>query len=439
MADDVETTEQTNQNKYGSGRGDAPGVEPQEPPLPPLWRNRDYMLLWSGQVVSVLGGGISNIVFPLLILAMTGSPAAAGFAGALASLPYLLFSLPVGALIDRWDRKKVMILCDLGRAISLASIPLALYFDVLTIWQLYINAFIEGTLFVFFNIAEVAALTRVVHKTQLPQASAQNEAGFIAAGLVGAPLGGYMYQSISRLFPFIFDSISYLFSAISLMFIRTTFQEERVKAERHLGREIREGLSWLWHHPLIRFMAFLTGGGNFIFTGSGLILIVLAQQVMGASPGEIGTMFSIGAAGGILGSLVGGRIQKRFRFGQVIVAVMWVQALLFPLYAFAPNIFVLGAISAFLFATSPIYNIVQFSYRLALIPDKLQGRVNSTFRLLAFGFQPIGSALAGVLLEQIGIFPTLWFFAGALVVLTVLATLNSHVRNAKPIEQVQAG
>lgn len=406
--------------------------------LPPLWRNRDYMLLWSGQVVSVLGGGISGIVFPLLILALTKSPAAAGFAGALASLPYLLFSLPVGALIDRWDRKKVMILCDLGRAISLATVPVALYFDVLTIWQLYINAFIEGTLYVFFNIAEVAALTRVVNKAQLPQASAQNEAGFIAAGLVGAPLGGFLYQSISRLFPFIFDSISYLFSAISLLFIRTTFQEERATAERHLGREVREGLSWLWHHPLIRFMAFVTGGSNFVFSGSGLILIVLAQQVMGASETEIGIMFSIGAVGGIIGSLVGGRIQKRFRFGQVIVGVIWVETLLFPLYAFAPNIFVLGAISALIFATSPIYNIVQFSYRLALIPDKLQGRVNSTFRLLAFGFQPIGSALAGVLLEQIGIFPTLWVFAGALVVLTVLVTLNSHVRNARPIEQVQA-
>src|SRR5687767_13762408 len=323
MTDDVETAEQSNENKYGSGRGDSGDPQPPELPLPPLWRNRDYMLLWSGQVVSVLGGGISSIVFPLLILAMTESPAAAGFAGALGSLPYLLFSLPVGALIDRWDRKKVMILCDLGRALSLASVPVALYFNVQTVWQLFINAFIEGTLYVFFNIAEVAALTRVVHKSQLPQASAQNEAGFIAAGLVGAPLGGYMYQSISRLFPFIFDSISYLFSAVSLMFIRTTFQEERVKAERHLGREIKEGLSWLWHHPLIRFMAFLTGGNNFVFSGSGLILIVLAQEVMGASPTEIGTMFSIGAVGGIFGSLIGGRIQKRFRFGQVIVAVMW--------------------------------------------------------------------------------------------------------------------
>src|SRR5207245_5620026 len=134
------------------------------PPAPPapLWRNRDYMLLWSGQVVSTAGSTASGIVFPLLILAITNSPTAAGIAGALSNIPYLLFSLPAGAFIDRWDRKRVMILCDLGRALTVLTIPVALWLDVLTIWQIYAAAFIEGSLFVFFNIAEVAALPRVV-------------------------------------------------------------------------------------------------------------------------------------------------------------------------------------------------------------------------------------------------------------------------------------
>src|SRR5438270_3170247 len=123
-----------------------------------LWRNRDYMLLWGGQVVSTAGSAASAIVYPLLILALTDSPAAAGLAGALRALPYLVFSLPAGALIDRWDRKRVMILCDTGRALALASIPLALAFGILTVAQLFIVSFIEGTLFVFFNIAEVACL-----------------------------------------------------------------------------------------------------------------------------------------------------------------------------------------------------------------------------------------------------------------------------------------
>src|SRR5512138_3610351 len=156
---------------------------------PSLWHNRDYMWLWSGQVVSTLGSTASTILYPLLILSLTGSPEAAGVAGALRALPYLVLSLPVGALIDRWDRKAVMIRCDIGRALAVASIPVAIAFDALTVAQIYAVTLIEGSLFVFFNIAEVAALPRVVPAEQLPQATALNDAGFGIAHIVGPPMG----------------------------------------------------------------------------------------------------------------------------------------------------------------------------------------------------------------------------------------------------------
>jgi MFS family permease len=436
----MSTVEQI-EGQESEGQALAPEATPEgEQPakLPPLWRNRDYMLLWSGQVVSALGTGMSGLVFPLLILALTNNDTAiAGFAGALQSVPYLIFSLPVGALIDRWDRKKVMIICDALRAVNFATIPIAMFFFEITVWQLLVNAFIEGTFFVFFNIAEVAALPRVVDKRQLPQASAQNEAGFIAAFLAGPPLGGFLYQSVNRAFPFIADAVSYAVSVVSLFFVKTKFQGERTTEERHILTEIKEGLSWLWSNPLIRYMAFLTGGNNFVYSGSGLVLIVLAKE-LGASETEIGWMFSLGALGGIVGSVLGGQIQKRFTFGQVIIAVGWANIVIFPLFLISPNFFILGAVSALLFSLSPIYNVVQFSYRLALIPDKLQGRVNSSFRLLAFGFQPLGQAIAGVLLAGIGTAYTLLFYLGWLLLMAVATTFNSHVRNAKPIEQVTA-
>ena len=146
----------------------------------PLNRNVDYLLLWGGQVVSTFGSTSTSVVYPLLVLAMTGSPAAAGTILALRSVPYLVLSLPAGALIDRWNRKRVMILCDGGRALAIATIPIALWLDALTIGQLGVVALIEGSLFVFFNIAEVAALPRLVPVGQLPQATAQNEASFAA-------------------------------------------------------------------------------------------------------------------------------------------------------------------------------------------------------------------------------------------------------------------
>lgn len=393
------------------------------------------MLLWSGQVVSTLGSAASSIIYPLLILALTGSPAAAGLAAALGSLPYLVFSLPAGALIDRWDRKRVMIVCDIGRAITVFSVPIALWLDALTIWQLYAAAFVEGTLFVFFNIAEVAALPRVVPTAQLPQAAAQNEAAFGAAHIVGPSLGTALYQSLGRAAPFVADAVSYLVSTLTLAFIRTEFRSSKPPAARDLGAEILEGLRWLWRHSLIRYMAFLTGSVNLVNAGAGLILIVLAKE-LGASDVQIGMIFSLGGIGAVLGSLIGGQVQKRFSFGQAIVCLTWAGAVLYPLYIVMPNFILLGVVCALATLIGPVYNVVQFSYRLALIPDALQGRVNSVFRLLAFGFMPLGAALSGLLLERIGAVATVVAFSAWYASLAVLTTLNRHVRQAPPIERV---
>jgi len=387
------------------------------------------MLLWSGQVVSTLGSSAAAIIYPLLILAITDSPGAAGLASALRALPYLLFSLPVGALIDRWDRKRVMIASDVLRAVVVLTIPLALWFDALTLWHIYAVAFVEGSLYVFFNIAEVAALSRVVPTPDLPRAAAQNEAAFGAAQIAGPSLGTLTFQTLGRAAPFVADAFSYLVSAACLWKIKTDFRTPPATGSRRLKAEIAEGLSWLWHQPLIRYMALLTGAMNFVYAATPLLLIVLAKQ-MGASDLDIGLVFSIGGISGIAGSLIGGRIQRRFSFGQVIVAVVWTQALLFPLYLAAPKFYLLGAVFALIYTLAPVYNVVQFSYRLALIPDALQGRVNSSFRLLAFGFNPLGAALCGLLLEHIGSTPTVLLFAAWYVGMAVVTQLNPHVRNA---------
>jgi MFS family permease len=401
----------------------------------PLWRNRDYSLLLLGQVLSVTGSGITGIAIPLLILAITSSPAAAGIAGALYKVPYLVLSLPVGALIDRWDRKRVMIICDSVRVLNMVSVAVAMLLGIVSVWHLYLVVFIDGTGFVFFNIAQAAALPRLVKKEQLPEATAQSSVANSAAFLVGPPLGGFLYQSVGRLFPFLFDGISYLASVITLVLIRKPFQEARITGERRdLRAEIAEGVRWLWRQPVLRFMAFLTGGYNLVLASLYLLIILLAQA-RHASEAEIGIIFSIGAAGGIVGALIGGKIQKRFTFGQAIIGIMWVLVALFPLLALAPNFIALAVVWAFLSVLVPVYNVVQFSYRLALIPDKLQGRVNSSFRLVGFGFQPLGSLLAGFVAEIAGPDTAIWLLFVYLIGLSMVTTLNKHVRTAPPIEQ----
>lgn len=397
-----------------------------------LWRNRDYLLLWSGEIVSELGTQVSQLAFPLLILTLTGSPAQAGLAGALRALPYLVFSLPAGALIDRWNRKLVMIVCDTGRALSLASIGVALALGHLTIVQIYLVSTIEGTLFVFFNLAEVACLPRVVPTQQLPEATAQNQITSSVSFLLGPPLGGILY-GVSQLLPFLADALSYTVSVLSLLFIQTSFQESRVGKRRHLWTDIKDGLVWLWRQPLIRFMAFLTGCANLLITSSVTLIVIVVAQHMHASSLTIGLLLSIGGAGGIVGALVGPRIQKRWSFGRVIIAITCLRALLWLLLALVPNLAALAIVIAIFSPLGPIYDIVQFSYRMAFIPDVLQGRVNSVFRLIAFGGQPLGFALTGLLLQKLQAIPTILLIGGGLLLIAVVTALNPHVRNARPL------
>ena len=392
------------------------------------------MLLWSAQLVSTLGSATSSVVYPLLILALTRSPAAAGIASALRVVPYLLFALPVGALIDRWDRKRVMILCDVGRLLAVACIPLALWFDVLALWQIYAVSFVEGSLFVFFNLAEVAALPRVVPAAMLPAATAQNHAAFDGAQVAGPSIGTLLFQTLGRAAPFVADALSYLVSAVSLSLIRSSFRGEAPPAAGSLRSQIAEGFRWLWGQPLIRTMAFITGGVNFAYAATPLLMIVLAKR-LGASDIDIGMMFTIGGLGGVVGSLLGGRVQRRFSFGEVIVFVVCAQALLFPLYLAAPSVMLLGVVYAAIYVMAPVYNVVQFSYRVALIPDALQGRVNSIFRLLAFGFHPLGAAVCGLLLEYVGPEWTVAVFGICYVAVAALTALSRDVRGAPRLSQ----
>ena len=400
----------------------------------PLWRHRDFLLLASGQAVSSVGSQISLVAFPLLILALTNSPAQAGLMTALRGLPYALFCLPAGALVDRWDRKLVMILCDIGRAIAFLSIPVALALHHLTYIQLYSVALIEGTLFVFFNLAESACLPQVVTKEQLPAAVAQNEVLYSIATVLGPSASPILY-SLGRAIPFLSDGISYLVSAFSLFFIKTKFQEERVSGPSHLWTDIKEGLSWLWHNPLVRFLAILTFGLTTPCSGYVLILLVLAQNLH-TSVVDTGFIFAGGGIGSIIGALLVVPLQKRFSFGQIIIGAAWLWVIGWLLYAIAPNWLILGLGNGIGFIVVPVYMMVQFSYRLALIPDRLQGRVNSVFRLIAFGSQPIGLALTGILLQYLSPIVTVVILAVPQLVLAIMVTFNGHVRNARPISEL---
>lgn len=378
----------------------APGKAKGERPYLPLWRNRNYMLLWSGQMISMTGSQVSTLAFPLLVLALTNSPAQAGVVGALRGLPFALLSLPAGALIDRWDRKKVMLFCDSGRALAMASIPVALWLGNLSFLQLCLVALFEGTLMTFFSIAEMTCLPHVVPREQLPSATAQNQAIDSTSWTLGPFLGGLLY-GVSRSVPFLVNAITFACSVLGLLLVRARFQGERSQSEQHIWREIGEGIAWTWRNSLLRFLALL---GFFLVMpsiGFSLILIALAQN-QHVSSLMIGILFASGGVGSILGALLTPVLQRRFTFGQLTISSAWIWALSWLTLAVAPNPFILGIANAVSFIIVPIYLSVQFSYRLLIVPDHLQGRVQSVYRLLSFGSQPIGMALTGFLIQWLG-------------------------------------
>ena len=394
----------------------------------PLWRNRDYLVLWSGQAVSSFGTQMSLLAFPLLMLALTHSPVAAGLLGAARALPYMVLSLPAGALVDRWNRKRVMLVSDSGRALAMGSIPLALWLGHLTMIQLFVVTLIEGTLFSFYSMAESACLPRVLAKEQIHDAVAQSQTTDSLAFMAGPALGGVLY-GLGRTIPFAVDAVSYAASICSLLLIKTEFQEERQPCAPNLRAEIVEGMIWLWHQPVIRLLALLTGGLNTCCFGYGLIVIVQAQH-MHAPSAAIGLILGAGGIGSLVGSLLAAPIGRRYSFGQVIVVASWIWALTWLVYAVAPNPGVLGLGNTITFVIVPIFTVTQYSFRLVRTPDALQGRANSVFRLLAYGGQPFSLALTGALLQAFGAVPTVLILFVPQVSLAALASLSPVLRHA---------
>ncbi|MBO4207983.1 MFS transporter [Micromonospora echinofusca] len=402
--------------------------------VPPLRRNRDFLLLWTGSAVSGLGTNATSVAYPLLVLAVTGSPVDAGVSGFLALLPQLLFQLPAGALVDRWNRKRVMIWCDILRALAIGTIVLALAFDVVHLAHILLVGFAEGVLSVCFRIAAAAAVPNVVHPSQLAVAMSRNETRVRGAAMLGQPLGGFLF-GLGRAVPFLFDALSYAVSLVTLLFIRRDFQVNRAPVRRRSRTELFQGAVWLWHQPFLRTTTLLVAGSNLLFQALFLVVIVLATDY-GASPSAIGVMFGVAAVGGVVGSLLAPAIERRLSMRVVVVAANWAWAVLVPLILLVRDPYLVGAVYALMTFVGPVWNVAISAYQLVITPDEIQGRVLGAVGMIALGAVPLGSLVGGLLLGRIGTLPTVAVLAGWMLLLAVVATVNPSVRRAPRLAQV---
>jgi len=348
----------------------------------------------------------------------------------------MLFYLPAGALVDRWNRKRVMLMADAGRALALGSLAVVLAFGSLSLAQIIVVAFVEGSLFVFFSLAESAALPQIVPKEQLPTAVAQNQARVQGADLVGQPLGGALF-GLSRLLPFAADAVSYAVSFVSLLFVRPAFQEERARTPVRLRADIAEGIVWLWRRPFLRIAVLLVAGSNFAFSAITLALIVRAKEV-GGSPGTIGIMLGFSGAGAILGSFVAPWAQRHVHPKAVVIGALWIWAFAALSLPLLRSPLALGAIWGFAGFFGPIFNVTFASYRYALVPDRLLARVGSAALVVAWGAIPLGQLTAGFLLQSLGAVKAIVVLAGVMVAVGIGATASRAIRAAPPLEELLA-
>jgi MFS family permease len=401
--------------------------------MTPLRRNRDFVLLQAGQLLSRTGSAATTIAYPLLVLALTGSPAKTGLVAFVRIAPQALFGLLAGVAADRWNRKRLMIAMDAVRAVAVGSLGIAIVVDEVSFWQIPIVAFVEGTGSVFFGAAQAGALRAVVPPRQLPAAAGAQEARGAIVQLGGPPLGGVLF-GLGRAVPFLADAASYVFSFLSLVAMRTPFQETRELDASRLRSQIAEGFRFLWSQPFLRTCAFLWGLGNFVFPGVLLVLVVVGRR-QGLSAGAIGALFAVFGAFLLIGSLVSPLFRRAFSMRTILCIELctWLGSSIFLIW---PNVYVLTAAILPQAIAMPVTDSAVTGYRVAITPDRLLGRSESVRSNIALLIAPLGPLTAGLLLANVSARATIGFFAAFALGLALWGLLSPSIRKAPSLDEL---
>ncbi|QQG48832.1 MAG: MFS transporter [archaeon] len=403
---------------------------------PSLFHHYDFMKLWIGESISVFGSQFSPIA--ILFVAtntLNFQPIQFGILAALGTLAFLVFGLPVGVWADRKRRKRTMIGADVGRAVILLAIPLAAIFGGLSAELLYAVALTTGILTVFFEICYQSYLPTLVERRQLVEANSKLQASAASAQTTGPTLATVVISLISAPAAIVGDVIGYFSSAAFLTSIRRPEVVVPMREGRSALMDIKEGLAVVFGDARLRSIAGSTATANLFSSAWGAILFPYLIRELGLPLVELGVIFSIGAAGGILGAIVASRIAKNIGVGTTVILSAFVFSLLqTPLYFVSSSNAFFLLVPAFFGASlgSVVYNVGQVSFRQALVSVELQGRMNATMRTLVWGTLPIGGLLGGLLGQLYG-YHTAIGIAVAGGMLAFLWVLFSPVRGIKDI------
>jgi MFS family permease len=408
-----------------------------------LWRHAEFMKLWSAATVSLMGSQVSQLAIPFIAaVVLNSSPLEVALLGAVEMAPFILFALPAGAWLDRVRRRPVLIAGDFGRALALLTIPIAYAAGGLTIWQLYAVGFVSGTLTVLFDVADQSYLPILLERDDLVEGNAKLSLSQSGAQFLGPALGGTLIGIVGAPFAVIVDAISYLASGglISLIRRPESKPQRRVASDgsqTSLRADIAEGLRYVLGNRYLRMIAGSTATSNLGTSIAFSIFPIFLYRELGLSVALVGAVSGLAALGVLAGAVVSPPLSRRIGVGPAIVGSMFITGpatgvlLLMSSQPWVAAI-VLFASTFFMGFSAVVYNVNQVSFRQAITPIDMQGRMNATMRFVVWGTLPLGSLIGGVLASFLPIRTTIGI--GAAVATTAfLWVLLSPVRSLREI------
>lgn len=405
---------------------DTPGVQP-----PRRWRRiigggddplgPNYRKLWSASAISNIGDGVRVTALPLLGASITRDPAKIAAIDFFATLPWFLFALLAGALVDRWDKRVAMTVANGIRFLLMLALGLAALSGNETLVLIYGIGFLLGCSETIFDNAAQTIMPAIVRKDQLERANGRLYAAEIVANqFAGPPLGGFLF-AMAAATPFFLDAASFAISALLIASLAGSFSVPRdgSTGPTTLRKDIAEGLRWLWNHHLIRTLAVMLGVWNGLSTAGYSIFVLYALEILNLNEVGFGILLAAGTAGSLLGTMAASRLSK-LGAGSTLIGTVVAGAVASLGIALTSNAFVAGTMMAIFGFVIVVWNVITVSLRQAIIPDRLLGRVNSVYRLMGWGSMPVGAAIGGVMGRTLGLRSPWWLMFGGLVVMALV-------------------
>ena len=403
------------------------------------WRRPAFLLFWSGETVSLFGTQVTLLALPLTaVLTLGASATQLGLVRFAEAFPYILFTLMFGAWVDRRRRRPVMILAHTARALLLGLVPLLAILHLLDLSLLGAIAFGVGVFTVLFDVTWLAYVPTLVAADELVDANGKVATSASAAEVAGPGLGGLLVQALSAPLALLADAFSFVVAMLTLLAIRDPEPAPAIQQEtrRSLPGEIRVGLSAVWDNEYLRAIMVMSGLWNLLNGIANTVFLLYAVRGLHLGAGALGAIYAVGAIGGLIGSAISTRLGRVGRFGPVLgVAFTFGCApwLLLPAVSGASALEIAAFILAFFLVQVGLglWGVLTISFRQAITPNYLLGRVNASMRFTSYGLGALGLLLSGLLASLFGMRETLWLAAAgflAILLVTLLATPLPRIR-----------